>query len=77
MSVSATRPFAQPRLRWNWDLGSTLNEADTTRLFMLLAALAEPGSLGVAAKAADMSYRSAWGLLRRCEEALGVALVVM
>jgi molybdate transport repressor ModE-like protein len=77
MSVSATRSFAQPRLRWNWDLGSTLNEADTTRLFMLLAALAEPGSLGVAAKAADMSYRSAWGLLRRCEEELGAALVVM
>lgn len=77
MSASATRAFPQPRLRWTWDLGSTLNEADTTRLFLLLVALAEPGSLGVAAKAADMSYRSAWGLLRRCEEELGAALVVM
>jgi molybdate transport repressor ModE-like protein len=77
MSVSATRSRAQPRLRWSWDLGSALTEADTTHLFALLAALAEPGSLGVAAKAAGMSYRSAWGLLRRCEDMMGAALVIM
>lgn len=77
MSRLATIPRARPRLRWTWDLSSTLSEADTSRLLVLLAALAEPGALGVAAKTAGMSYRAAWGLLRRCEKALGSAFVVM
>ena len=80
MSASATRtpaPNPQAHLRWNWDLGSALSELDTTHLFSLLNALAEPGALGAAAKSAGMSYRSAWGLLRHCEQTLGAALVIM
>ena len=80
MSASATRnPTSNPQahLRWNWDLGSALSASDTLHLFALLSALAEPGSLGAAAKSAGMSYRSAWGLLRHCEQTLGAALVIM
>ena len=76
MSNTATTT-AQPRLRWTWDLNPALNEVDTVHLFALLVALAEPCTLGSAAKMAGMSYRSAWGLLRRCEEILGASLVVM
>ncbi len=78
MSSSATKDRnGAPRLRWDWDLGPLLGDIDTSRLLPLLTALADGGALGAAAKTAGMSYRSAWGLLRRCEEALGVALVVM
>jgi molybdate transport repressor ModE-like protein len=54
-----------------------LGDIDTGRLLALLTALAAEGALGNAAKQAGMSYRSAWGLLRDCEQALGAALVVM
>jgi molybdate transport repressor ModE-like protein len=77
MSVAATTLPAQAGLRWSWVLDSTLSEADTTRLFALLAALVVPGALGNAARAAGLSYRTAWGLLRRCEAVLGASLVVM
>jgi molybdate transport repressor ModE-like protein len=78
MSSTATKDrSAAPRLRWAWDFGPLLGDIDTSRLLPLLNALADGGALGAAAIAAGMSYRSAWGLLRRCEEALGVALVVM
>lgn len=68
---------ALPRLRWSWDFGPLLGDIDTSRLLHLLVALAEGGALGAAATAAGMSYRSAWGLLRDCEKALGASLVVM
>ncbi len=81
MSSLATRPrsshSAVPRLRWAWDFGPLLGDVDTGRLLALLTALAGEGALGSAAKQAGMSYRSAWGLLRDCEQALGAALVVM
>ncbi len=78
MSSSATRNHGvAPRLRWSWDFGPLLGDIDTSRLLALLTALGEGGALGAAAASAGMSYRSAWGLLRRCEEALGVALVIM
>ena len=81
MSSSATRsrrPKASlARLRWTWDFGPLLGDVDTSRLLALLAALATEGALGNAAKLAGMSYRSAWGLLRDCEQALGAALVIM
>ena len=76
MSKAATSPRS-PRLRWNWDFGPALRDVDTSRLLHLLSALANDGALGAAAKQAGMSYRSAWGLLRECEQALGAALVVM
>ena len=66
-----------PRLRWSWDFGPLLGDVDTSRLLALLTALAGEGALGNAAKQAGMSYRSAWGLLRDCEQALGAALVIM
>jgi len=80
MSVSATTARTKsslPRLRWAWDFGPLLADVDTTRLLALLTALAAEGALGNAARQAGMSYRSAWGLLRDCEQALGAALVVM
>lgn len=78
MSSSATNHRrAAPRLRWTWDFGPLLGDIDTSRLLSLLTALADAGALGVAAKAAGMSYRSAWGLLRSCEQALGATLVIM
>lgn len=70
-------PATTPRLRWSWDFGPLLQDIDSTRLLHLLAALKEGGALGVAARGAGMSYRSAWGLLRACEQALGASLVVM
>ena len=66
-----------PRLRWAWDFGPLLGDIDSARLLALLTALAGEGALGNAARSAGMSYRSAWGLLRDCEQALGAALVVM
>lgn len=80
MSLSATTSRSKPSLpslRWAWDFGPLLGDVDTSRLLALLTALAAEGALGNAAKQAGMSYRSAWGLLRDCEQALGAALVVM
>lgn len=81
MSQVATRiertRSSLPRLRWTWDFGPLLAYVDTSRLLALLTALAAEGALGNAAKQAGMSYRSAWGLLRECETALGAPLVVM
>lgn len=80
MSATATTRQSNaslPRLRWSWDFGPLLGDVDTGRLLALLAAVATEGALGNASKLAGMSYRSAWGLLRDCEQALGAALVVM
>lgn len=80
MSVVATTTRLKPhlpRLRWAWDFGPLLGDVDSSRLLALLTALAGGGALGNAAKQAGMSYRSAWGLLRDSEQALGAPLVVM
>ena len=66
-----------PRLRWKWDFGAALGEVDATRLMALLVALLDNTALGSAAKTVGMSYRAAWGLLRRAEEELGLPLVLM
>lgn len=66
-----------PRLRWNWDFGDALTDGETRRLLNLLTALLDTSALSKAATAAGMSYRAAWGLLRRCEEEFGLALVSM
>lgn len=71
---AAPRP---PRLRWHWDFGDALGEADSRRLIGLLIALMGTPALGEAARAAGMSYRAAWGLLRRCETELGLRLTTM
>lgn len=77
MSDSATSQRHQPRLRWTWDFGALLEDVNTTRLPDLLAAIRDIGALGGAATVVGMSYRAAWGLLRQCETALGMPLVVM
>jgi molybdate transport system regulatory protein len=41
---------------------------------MLLAKIEETGSLNQAAKALGISYRAAWGKLKKTEEILGIAL---
>jgi molybdate transport system regulatory protein len=43
---------------------------------MLLAKVHELGSLNKAAKAMGMSYRAAWGRLKKTEDLLGLPLVV-
>lgn len=63
-------------IRWSWDLGLGLSTAESTALLGLLAALREHGTLGQAATAANTSYRAAWGLLRKCEQALAKPLVI-
>lgn len=74
---ATTPPTAPPSLRWNWDLGIDLGDADTRRLLQLLTALLDTSALGKAAAAAGMSYRAAWGLLRLCHERFGIDLVTM
>ncbi|MCF8151374.1 MAG: LysR family transcriptional regulator [Burkholderiaceae bacterium] len=76
-TTSASSVRSLPRLRWSWDFGPLLAAVDTRRLLALLTALEAEGALGKAAAQAGMSYRSAWGLLRDCEQALGAALVSM
>lgn len=58
-------------IRWNWDLGPAFPPADAACLLALLQALSELGTLGRAAAATGISYRGAWGLLRRCEDTFG------
>ena len=76
-TISRYVKSALPRLRWAWEFGPLLGDVDTSRLLALLTALEAEGALGNAAKQAGMSYRTAWGLLRDCEQALGAALVNM
>lgn len=45
-------------------------------IYSLLTVIIEKGTLKEAAKTLDMSYRYAWGLLRKAEETLGEPLVV-
>lgn len=75
--IATSRPRTQPRLRWAWDFGPLLGDVNTSRLADLLTAIRDVGALGGAATAVDMSYRAAWGLLRHCETALGMPLVIM
>jgi len=44
-------------------------------VYSLLRKLDETGTLKVAAESLDMSYRFAWGLIKRAEEKLGAPLV--
>lgn len=57
-------------LRFSFGRGE-LTEADD-RLFALLKAVEEYGSLRQASEAAGLSYRAAWGLLREWTERLGL-----
>lgn len=65
-----------PLIRWTWDFGPGLSDADSAHLLQLLSALKNRGTLGSAAATAGVSYRSAWGLLRRYEDHFGQPLVI-
>lgn len=63
-------------IRWSWDFGIGLSDAESSKLLLLLNTLQAHGTLGGAATASDVSYRSAWGLLRHCEQRFGQALAI-
>jgi molybdate transport repressor ModE-like protein len=48
---------------------------DTTALLALLAAIQESGAIAQAARSTGLSYRHAWGQVKRAEELFGHALV--
>lgn len=76
MPTSATTPSPPaPRINWTWHLGPAFSDSDSACLLVLLGALRAHGTLGKAAAAAGTSYRAAWGLLQRCEQAFGKSLV--
>lgn len=77
MPPAVKKLHANARLVWAWDFGPALTGNDVARLMQLLAALEETPALSHAARAAKLSYRSAWGFLRRCEMVLGEPLVIM
>ncbi|PKO88445.1 MAG: LysR family transcriptional regulator [Betaproteobacteria bacterium HGW-Betaproteobacteria-12] len=77
MSEIATSSVKPPGgIRWSWDFGPAFSPADSACLLDLLRALRDLGTLGKAAAASGISYRNAWGLLRRCEETFGTSPVL-
>lgn len=77
MPTFATTPTPIPdAIRWTWDFGIGLSDPDSAALTALLNALRNDGRLAEAAHAVGISYRTARGLLRRCENGFGQPLVV-
>ena len=74
--IATTPPPLPDAIRWTWDFGIGLGDADSAALTALLKALRDDGRLAEAARAAGISYRTAWGLLRQCEDGFGRPLVV-
>ena len=60
-----------------WKLGSDSTEAVDDSLFSVLEGIRDSGSLQVASKHADLSYRHAWGLLGTWAARLGRPLAVL
>src|SRR5574340_853770 len=61
----------------DWRLAPESSPPEEHVLIGLLQAIAETGALGEAARRSGVSYRNAWGMLRRWEDRLGQALVRM
>jgi len=63
-------------IRPHWEI-SFNNDAplDTATLLALLLAIQDQGSIAAAARAAGLSYRYAWGVLREAEELFGEPLL--
>lgn len=63
-------------IRPHWEI-SFNNDAplDTATLLALLLAIQDQGSIAAAAKAAGLSYRYAWGVLREAEQLFGEPLL--
>lgn len=66
-----------PRLRWYWDFEEVLTDEESRHVLSLLIALLDTSALRTAAERVGISYRTAWGLLKRCEDELGLVLVTM
>lgn len=65
-----------PLICWTWNFGAGSSDAESSKLLQLLAALQAQGKLAAAASACAVSYRSAWGLLKRYEQHFGQPLVI-
>jgi molybdate transport repressor ModE-like protein len=57
---------------WTWNFGAGLSDAESSKLLQL-GALQAQGKLAAAAAPCQVSYRSAWGLLKRYEHHFGQA----
>jgi len=64
-------------IRPSWRFESERGEAVDPRLFKLLRAVREAGTLRLAVREASMSYRHAWDLLKQAAELFGSPLVAM
>ena len=62
------------RFELRWALGQGQAEGVEPALFQLLQSIAERGSLRLAAKERGLSYRHAWGLLRKWQRVFGQPL---
>jgi len=62
------------RFELRWALGQGQLEGVEPALFQLLQSIAERGSLRLAAKQRGLSYRHAWGLLRKWQRVFGQPL---
>jgi molybdate transport repressor ModE-like protein len=61
----------------HWELGSNADEAlDTTGLLTLLAAVQESGAIAQGARSLGLSYRHAWGQIKRAEALVRHPLLV-
>lgn len=65
-------PVVRLQTQYRFELDGSL---DVRLLMVLLAALDKVGNLAAAAKICELSYRHAWGMVRKAEKALGVALI--
>jgi molybdate transport repressor ModE-like protein len=65
------------RLGLRWCVAGESGEEIPPALIQLLDGIARGGNLRVAAQAAQLSYRHAWGLLKHWEERFGAPLVVL
>ena len=66
-----------PDLVWNWKAQDEKPGNEEGTLLVILAGIAETGSVAQAARACGFSYRYAWGLVRTWEERLQQPLVDM
>lgn len=61
-------------LQAHWQL-QVEDKVDLTQLMSIFAALDKTGNLSAAAKMCQLSYRHAWGLVRKAEQAFEIPLV--
>lgn len=58
-----------------WQLQATEGNIDLSQLMAIFTAIDKVGNLSAAAKLCGLSYRHAWGLVRKAEQAFGIALI--